>query len=104
MESYQVEDSEMSGLATIQTASGIYEFANFSNIVDLDGFTYDRALEGYFLRFNYDFDDKYILSASVRRDGSSSFNQEKRWGTFYSVGASWRMDQEAFIQSVPMDQ
>jgi TonB-linked SusC/RagA family outer membrane protein len=100
-ESYQVEDSEMSGLATIQTASGIYEFANFSNIVDLDGFTYDRALEGYFLRFNYDFDDKYILSASVRRDGSSSFNQEKRWGTFYSVGASWRMDQEAFIQSVP---
>ena len=99
-ESYEVEDSEMNGLATVQSANGIYEFANFSNIVRLDGFTFDRALEGYFFRANYDYDDKYFISGSVRRDGSSSFDSENRWGTFYSVGASWRLDQEAFIQDI----
>lgn len=99
-ESYEVEDSELNGLATIQTADGIFEFSNFSNIVRLDGATFDRALEGFFFRANYDYDDKYFLSASVRRDGSSSFDQENRWGTFYSVGASWRMDQEPFIRGI----
>jgi TonB-linked SusC/RagA family outer membrane protein len=99
-ESYEVIDSEMSGLSTVQAANGIYEFANFSNIVRLNGFTFDRALEGYFFRANYDLDDKYFISASVRRDGSSSFEAENRWGNFYSVGASWRMDQEAFIKDI----
>ncbi|MEM9859715.1 MAG: SusC/RagA family TonB-linked outer membrane protein [Bacteroidota bacterium] len=99
-ESYEVKDSELSGLAIEQTATGIFEFANFSNITDLDGFTFDRALEGYFFRANYDFDDKYFVSASVRRDGSSSFEEDNRWGTFYSVGASWRLDQEVFIQDI----
>jgi TonB-linked SusC/RagA family outer membrane protein len=99
-ESYEVDDQELGGLATIQAANGIYEFANFSNIVRLGGFTFDRALEGYFLRANYDFDEKYFISASVRRDGSSSFEKENRWGTFYSVGAAWRLDQEAFLGSI----
>jgi TonB-linked SusC/RagA family outer membrane protein len=99
-ESYEVDDQELGGLATIQAANGIYEFANFSNIVRLNGFTFDRALEGYFLRANYDFDNKYFISASVRRDGSSSFEKENRWGTFYSVGAAWRLDQEAFLNSI----
>ncbi|MDH5379214.1 MAG: SusC/RagA family TonB-linked outer membrane protein [Cyclobacteriaceae bacterium] len=99
-ESYEVVDSQVGGLKTIQTVNGIYEFDNFSNIVRLSGAAYDRALEGYFLRANYDYDDKYFLSASVRRDGSSSFDKDNRWGTFYSVGASWRLDQEAFIKNV----
>jgi TonB-linked SusC/RagA family outer membrane protein len=99
-ESYEVDDQQLSGLATIQAANGIYEFANFSNIVRLTGASWDRALEGYFFRANYDFDSKYYISASVRRDGSSSFQKDNRWGTFYSVGASWRLDQEAFISDV----
>ena len=99
-ESTEWEFSEMDGLKTIQAANGIFEFANFSNIVDLDGFTFERALEGYFFRANYDYRDKYFLSASVRRDGSSVFDKEDRWGTFYSVGASWLLDQEVFIQDI----
>lgn len=99
-ESYEVDDQELNGLATIQAANGIYQFANFSNIVRLGGASWDRALEGYFFRANYDFNSKYYISASVRRDGSSSFEKENRWGTFYSVGASWRIDQEAFIANV----
>ena len=100
-ESFERTFSNLDGLATIQAAGGIYEFANFSNIVDLDGATFDRSLEGYFLRANYDYGGKYYLSGSVRRDGSSAFNAENRWGTFYSVGASWRLDQEAFVQDIP---
>ncbi|HCX24679.1 MAG: SusC/RagA family protein [Flammeovirgaceae bacterium] len=99
-ESYEREVSDISGLKTIQTASGIYEFDNFSNIVSLTGSTFDKALEGYFFRANYDYNNKYFLSASVRRDGSSVFDKENRWGTFYSVGGSWLMDQEAFLQDV----
>ncbi|MFP2994397.1 SusC/RagA family TonB-linked outer membrane protein [Spongiivirga sp. MCCC 1A20706] len=86
-----------SGLATIQAANGIFEFANFSNIVDLDGSTAQKGLEGYFLRTNYNYDNKYYLSASVRRDGSSVFDRDRRWGTFYSFGGSWRIDQENFL-------
>ena len=99
-ESYETSISDLDGLATIQAASGIFEFANFSNIVDLDGATFDRSLESYFFRGNYNFNDKYYLSASVRADGSSVFQSEARWGNFYSVGASWRMDQEEFIQKI----
>lgn len=99
-ESFERSFSNLSGLATVQAANGIFEFANFSNIVDLDGATFDKAIEGYFFRANYNFDNKYYLSGSVRRDGSSVFNADKRWGTFYSVGGSWRIDQENFMNEV----
>ena len=99
-ESYERKVSDLSGLKTIQTAGGIFEFDNFSNIVRLTGATFERSLEGYFFRANYDFKNKYFLSASVRRDGSSVFDKENRWGTFYSVGASWLLDQENFIQNI----
>jgi hypothetical protein len=49
---------------------------------------------------NYDYDDKYYLSASIRRDGSSRFYEENRWGDFWSVGGSWRIDQEPFVKDI----
>ncbi|UOY05374.1 SusC/RagA family TonB-linked outer membrane protein [Muricauda sp. SCSIO 64092] len=99
-ESFRRTFSQNEGLATVQTASGIFEFANFSNIVDLDGLTTEKGLEGYFLRTNYNYDNKYYLSASVRRDGSSVFERDSRWGTFFSLGGSWRIDQEKFMENV----
>ena len=99
-ESYDRSISSLNGLATVQAANGIYEFANFSNIVDLGGATFDKGIEGYFLRTNYNYKNKYYLSASARRDGSSVFQTDSRWGTFYSVGGSWRIDQENFMQDV----
>lgn len=83
-----------------QTVSGIYEFDNFSTPSDLSGYSSDKRTEGYFARLNYNYQDKYYLSASARRDGSSVFDKDVRWGNFYSVGGSWRIDQEDFIQSV----
>lgn len=83
-----------------QTAEGIYEFDNFATPVGLGGSTTNKTIEGYFLRANYNFNSKYYVSGSVRRDASSVFSADSRWGTFYSIGASWRLDQENFIQNI----
>jgi TonB-linked SusC/RagA family outer membrane protein len=99
-ESYQRIYSGMDASAIKQTATGIYEFDNFAEPIGLDGATTEKTLEGYFLRANYNFDGKYYISASARRDASSVFDKKSRWGTFYSVGASWRIDQENFMQAV----
>ncbi len=99
-ESFKTSLSDIAGFKNGQATNTIFEFDNFANILSLDGSTFDRSLEGYFFRTNYNFDNKYYLSASVRTDGSSVFNEDKRWGTFYSVGASWRLDQERFLQNV----
>ncbi|NAS12966.1 SusC/RagA family TonB-linked outer membrane protein [Flavobacteriaceae bacterium R33] len=99
-ESFDRNYSENSGLSNTQTAEGIYEFVNFSVPTDLSGYTSDKTLEGYFARLNYNFDNKYYLSASARRDGSSVFDQDVRWGNFYSIGGSWRVDQENFMENI----
>lgn len=58
------------------------------------------ALEGYFARANYIFDNKYYLTGSVRADGSSKFKDvDKRWGVFWSVGAAWRISAEEWMQN-----
>ncbi|WP_217602864.1 TonB-dependent receptor [Chitinophaga sp. GbtcB8] len=53
----------------------------------------------YFLRANYSFNDKYLLGASVRTDGSSRFGPNNRWGTFPAVSAGWVISQEDFLKS-----
>ncbi len=57
-----------------------------------------QRIESYLSRANYDFDSKYYLSASFRRDGSSRFYQDARWGNFWSIGGAWRMSQENFMK------
>ncbi len=99
-ESFDRNYSENNALAIDQTAEGIYEFANFATPIRVGGFTTDKRIEGYFARANYNFSEKYYLSVSARRDGSSVFSTDSRWGTFYSVGASWRLDQEPFVQNI----
>lgn len=99
-ESFDRSYSSNNGTAITQVVEGIFEFDNFSEPVTLGGSTTNKTLEGYFLRANYNFDNKYYISGSVRRDASSVFDQQSRWGTFYSVGASWRIDQEKFMENV----
>ncbi len=99
-ESFDRNFSSNNALAVDQTAEGIYEFANFATPVSVGGATTVKRIEGYFGRANYDFDNRYYLSVSARRDGSSVFSQDVRWGTFYSVGASWRITNEAFMPKI----
>jgi len=57
------------------------------------------TLESYFGQLNYDYKDKYFLTGSVRRDGSSRFINNK-WGTFWSVGTAWVVSKEEFMSNV----
>lgn len=88
------------GLATVQSTTGIFEFVNFSNPVNLGGASSQKTIEGYLARLNYNYDGKYYLSASFRRDASSVFSAESRWGNFYSIGASWNIHKEKFMEDV----
>lgn len=59
-----------------------------------------NKLISFFGRINYSFANRYILSATVRRDGSSKFGPNNKWGTFPSVSAAWRIIDEPFLQSL----
>ncbi len=73
------------------------ELINYTTTNDLRTYYEEENIEGYFTRINYDYKDKYYVSASYRRDGSSRFSKDNRWGDFWSVGGSWRIDQEDFF-------
>lgn len=55
------------------------------------------ATEGWLFRLQYDYDSKYFASASFRRDASSCFHPDNRWGNFWSIGAGWLMNKENFL-------
>ncbi|MDA9330459.1 SusC/RagA family TonB-linked outer membrane protein [Flavobacteriaceae bacterium] len=99
-ESFSRQFSGIYGRAISQTAEGIYEFDNFASVITLGGSTTNKRIEGYFLRTNYNFDNKYFFSASVRRDASSVFSADARWGNFYSAGFAWRIDKESFMEDL----
>ncbi|MFA5816434.1 MAG: TonB-dependent receptor [Bacteroidales bacterium] len=58
------------------------------------------SMLSYLVRANYSFSDKYLLTATIRRDGSSRFGANVRYGTFPSVAAAWRVSQESFMENV----
>jgi len=62
-------------------------------------FITEWGLISYFGRVNYGFADKYLVSVSYRRDGSSRFGKDRRWGSFPSVSAAWRITQENFMEN-----
>ncbi|MBT31167.1 MAG: SusC/RagA family TonB-linked outer membrane protein, partial [Thalassobius sp.] len=60
----------------------------------------EYAFNSYFTTLNYDYAGKYYASVSFRRDGSSRFGPDKRWGTFWSVGGGYTISEEAFMDNV----
>ncbi len=66
----------------------------------MSSFQSSSKLIGFFGRINYNFSDKYLLSASVRREGSSKFGANHKWGTFPAISAAWRVKNESFLRDV----
>ena len=60
--------------------------------------------EGWFARAQYDYDTRYFGSASIRRDASSRFHPDHRWGTFWSLGAAWLMNKEKWFKASWVDE
>ncbi|WP_020605565.1 SusC/RagA family TonB-linked outer membrane protein [Spirosoma spitsbergense] len=100
-ENFHTTDNILTGSRSQQILDGNVELVNFTTTTNLSSEYNIRRIEGYFSRFNYDYDQKYFASFSVRRDGTSKFYKDSRWGTFYSVSGAWRLDQEAFLKNIP---
>ena len=76
-----------------------YELGN--GIMNQSNNSYSRnyATEGWLFREQYDYDGRYFVSASFRRDDSSCFHPDHRWGNFWSVGAGWLLSKERFLEN-----
>lgn len=97
-ENYSFTYEYLYGMRQGEAQSGLLSFENFTNINSLVSYTDTYKKEGYFLRANYNYNDRYYGSFSFRRDGTSRFDRNNRWGNFWSAGASWRVDHEAFMK------
>lgn len=64
------------------------------------GYKGKYATEGFFGRINYEYGQRYYLTANIRRDASSYFHPDNRWGTFYGFGGAWRVGKENFLADV----
>lgn len=58
------------------------------------------SMMSYLGRFNYDFKGRYLLGFSIRRDGSSRFGMNNRWGNFPAISAGWLVSDEAFMKKL----
>ena len=94
-----------------QTLSGSDFASNGNTALGLNGLHYastqkislnnwKRTNIGYFGRASYSFDDTYYMTASYRRDGSSVFGANNKWGNFWAIGTAWRITNEPFIKGV----
>jgi outer membrane receptor protein involved in Fe transport len=100
-ENFSEIDNNLEGSRSQQILDGNYELVNFTTTTNLNSIYNIRRVEGYFSRFNYDYKEKYFASVSARRDGSSKFYKDVRWGNFFSISGAWRLDQEDFIKELP---
>ena len=99
-ESYNQQLTDLNGFKQGQSLSGNTELNNFTTINSLTS-AFDRyRIESYFSRLSYDYEGKYYLTGSLRRDGNSRFARQSRWGTFWSVGGGWNISREKFMQSI----
>ena len=100
---------------TVQKSSGEYARVNAQNfpndvvrtvnagqIVGGSNTEYVNSLISYLGRINYSFDNKYLLTATIRADGSSKFGANNKWGTFPSISVGWRIDKERFMEKITL--
>lgn len=99
--SYQEYKKESVSAAGSGRASELTtELDNATKATDVGGNSYRWALMSYMARLHYSYDDRYLLTATFRADGSSKFGKDNRFGYFPSFAAAWNIGNEAFMQSV----
>lgn len=79
---------------------GTGEYAKEEGKVLMGSYKNDCKLIAFFGRVSYDFDGKYMFTASLRHEGSSKFGVDNKWGNFPAVSAGWRISQESFMKDV----
>lgn len=99
-ESQQNNDQFFSGSRRGMNLDGNIELANFVTLAGVNGSLDRLRREGYLSSIKYNYDNKYYFDVSYRRDASSRFAPQSRWGNFYSAGVSWSVMREAFMAKV----
>ncbi|WP_275441214.1 SusC/RagA family TonB-linked outer membrane protein [Lepagella muris] len=103
MVGFEVSKGSWNGTQFIKnnfTSDNIHIMGSDGDFVSNTGWSDANSSASVFARVNYGFDNRYLLTATVRRDGSSKFGPKNKWGTFPSVALAWRLIQEKWLQDV----
>ena len=97
---YEVEDRSRSYMYASAKSYGTDKLPELANgqSYSTSSSVYEAAIMSYLANLNYDFADKYYVSASFRRDGSSRLAADNRWASFWSVSGAWRISGEEFLK------
>ncbi len=101
MASHEAQESEWKALSAGRTGfltNDVFDVnAGDPTSATNSGGTYPWSMESYLGRINYNYDNRYLLTGTFRRDGSPYFGSDNRWGNFPSVSAAWRVSKEKFF-------
>ncbi|MCD8167278.1 MAG: TonB-dependent receptor [Bacteroides sp.] len=75
----------------------LHTLGSAAEVIDKSGTETDHSMRSFFGRINYAYKSRYLFEANIRRDGSSRFAKDNRWGTFPSVSGAWRLSEEEFM-------
>ena len=92
------KDFPNDGLGADNMGSG--EYAKEEGEVLMGSYKNDAKLIAFFGRVSYDYDGRYLLTASLRHEGSSKFGADNKWGNFPAVSAGWRISSEKFMKGI----
>ena len=99
-ENYSWERKVTYGMNTGMAVDGNLTMGNFLTNSYFSGSDDEYKTESYLARARYNYDERYFVEGSFRRDGSSRFHPDNRWGNFFSLGASWNIKREAFMEDI----
>ena len=97
-ENYSWSRNYLYGYKTDETSAGLGQLVNFNSITSLEDYDDNYRTESYLGRVRYGYDNRYNAEVSFRRDGSSRFSKDSRWGNFWSLGANWVISNEEFMK------
>lgn len=95
----QINNSRSLGATAFNFPTNDVRVASAGEIQGVNSSDNTSVIQSYFGRINYTFDDKYIITASLRRDGSSLFKEGLRWGSFPSAAIGWNVSNESFMEN-----
>ncbi|MDR3652091.1 MAG: TonB-dependent receptor [Paludibacter sp.] len=101
-QTYNGNFTQMKGFINDNTTYNALQNGNFTTIVpgDISSYKNDRTLVSFLGRVNYSYMNRYLLTLSMRRDGSSVFGVDHKWGNFPSASVAWRMSEESFMKGI----
>ncbi len=99
-ENYHYRYNYLYAYMTGETFANKHDLVNFSTMTSLTDYVNNYKTEGYIGRAKYGYDNKVFVEASFRRDGSSRFHPDNRWGNFWSLGGSWMISRENWMKDV----